>query len=60
MAARSTIDDLDFSTLGLDTDQLADLVGERGECVITWSTREGHPVGVVVAYVFRDGRFWTT
>lgn len=60
MAAQSTIDDLDFSTLGLDTDQLADLVGERGECVITWSTREGHPVGVVVAYVFRDGRFWTT
>jgi hypothetical protein len=60
MTARSTIDDLDFSTLGLDAEQLAALVGERGECVFAWSTSEGHPVGVVVAYIFRDGRFWTT
>jgi pyridoxamine 5'-phosphate oxidase-like protein len=35
------------------------LVGERGECVLNWSTRQGHPVGVVVAYIYRNGRFWT-
>ena len=44
----------------LDDDQLAELVGQGGECVFNWTNRDGYPVGVVVAYVFRDGTFWTT
>lgn len=25
-----------------------------------WTTKDGYPVGVVVAYVYRDDKFWTT
>jgi hypothetical protein len=54
------IDGLDFSTMALDADQLAELIGGRGECVLNWTTRQGHPVGVVIAYLYRDGHFWLT
>jgi hypothetical protein len=55
-----TAGDIEYATMALDAAQLKDLVGERGECVFTWSTRDGYPVGVVVAYVYRNGTFWTT
>jgi hypothetical protein len=66
MAAQATpadpgtagIDRLDFSSMALDVDQLAELIGERGECVLNWTTRQGHPVGVVIAYLYRENRFW--
>lgn len=50
----------DLSQMRLDEDQVAELVGTGGECVFNWTTRDGYPVGVVVAYVYRDGTFWTT
>ncbi len=28
--------------------------------MFNWTTRGGHPVGVVVAFVYHDGRFFTT
>ena len=52
------IDGLDFASMALDADQLAELIGERGECVLSWTTRQGHPVGVVIAYLHRDAHFW--
>jgi hypothetical protein len=55
-----SIADLNFADMALDPAQLDDLVGTRGECVLNWSTRDGDPVGVVVAYVYRQGRFWMT
>ena len=55
-----TAEDIDYKAMALDAGQLGTLVGDRGECVFTWSTREGYPVGVVVAYVYQDGTFWTT
>jgi hypothetical protein len=54
-----TSEDIDYAAMALDAAQLARLVGERGECVFTWTSREGYPVGVMVAYVYRDGTFWT-
>src|SRR5205823_5287633 len=30
------------------------------ECTFIWSNKEGHPVGVIMNYVFHDGRFWLT
>jgi hypothetical protein len=54
-----TSEDIDYAAMALDPPQLAGLVGERGECVFTWTTRDGDPVGVTVAYAYRDGRFWT-
>jgi hypothetical protein len=50
----------DVSAMALSAEQLDALVGEGGLCVFSWTTTEGHPVGVLVSYVFRDGRFWTT
>lgn len=35
-------------------------MGEGGTCVLLWSTADGHPVGVTMASVYRDGVFWTT
>lgn len=54
-----TAESIDYRAMALDAAQMAALVGERGECVFTWSTREGYPVGVVVGYAYRDGTFWT-
>ena len=50
----------DLTDMRLDADEITELVGVRGECVFNWTTTDGFPVGVVVAYVFRDGKFWTT
>ena len=49
----------DFTTMALDAGQLDELIGNAGQCVVNWSTRDGFPVGVVMAYVYRHGRFWT-
>lgn len=54
------VDYEDLTTMQLDADALAELVEAGGECVFNWTNAEGFPVGVVVAYVWRDGRFWTT
>ena len=50
----------DLTEMQLDDDELRRLVGSGGECVFNWTNKEGYPVGVVVAYVYRDGTFWTT
>ncbi|WP_420452256.1 hypothetical protein [Ilumatobacter sp.] len=54
------VDYEDLTTMRLDDDALAELLDAGGECVFNWTTREGYPVGVVVAFVHRDGRFFTT
>jgi hypothetical protein len=50
----------DLTKMGLDDEQLEALVGSGGECVFSWTTSDGFPVGVVVAYIRHQGRFWTT
>ena len=50
----------DMTAMALDAKQIDELVGEGGTCVFMWSTADGHPVGVTMAYVYRDGVFWTT
>lgn len=54
------VDYEDLTGMQLEPDELADLVSSGGECVFNWTTREGYPVGVVVAYLYRDGTFFTT
>lgn len=54
------IDYEDLTTMRLDEESLRALVEPGGECIFNWTTTDGYPVGVVVAYVFRDGKFWTT
>jgi hypothetical protein len=48
----------DFTKMALTYAELEDLIGESGQCVFSWTTRDGYPAGVVMAYQFRDGRFW--
>jgi hypothetical protein len=60
LARPPSIADLNFADMGLTPKQLDALVGGRGECVLNWSTRDGDPVGVVVAYVYRKDTFWIT
>lgn len=50
----------DLTGMQLEPDEVEALIGPGGECVFSWTTRDGYPVGVVVAYVWRHGKFWTT
>jgi hypothetical protein len=54
------VDYEDLTSMRLDDDALSALVEAGGECIFSWTTKDGYPVGVVVAYVYRDGKFWTT
>jgi hypothetical protein len=54
-----TIEDVDYAAMALDAAQLTALVSDRGECVFAWTTTGGYPMAVVVAYVYRNGVFWT-
>ena len=60
MADQPLTDYEDLAGMQLDDAEIAELVGGGGECVFNWTTSDGFPVGVVVAYVFRHGKFWTT
>jgi nitroimidazol reductase NimA-like FMN-containing flavoprotein (pyridoxamine 5'-phosphate oxidase superfamily) len=50
----------DVTKYRLDDAAEAELLQRQAECTFIWSNKEGHPVGVVMNYVFRDGRFWLT
>jgi len=54
------IDYEDLAGMQLSDEELLDLVSAGGECVFNWTTRDAYPVGVVVAYLYRDGTFFTT
>ena len=54
------IDYEDLTSMRLDDASLDELVGAGGSCIFNWTTTDGYPVGVVVAYVFAQGKFWTT
>lgn len=54
------VDYEDLTAMQLDDDALGALVKPGGECIFNWTNAQGYPVGVVVAYVWRDGKFWTT
>lgn len=54
------VDYEDLTSMRLDEDGLAELLRSPAECVFNWTTREGHPVGVVVAFVYHEGKFFTT
>ena len=43
---------------GLEPAERDALLAEQGECTLAWSTRDGWPVAVTMAYLWREGRFW--
>jgi len=48
------------SVYGLDADAREELLRTHAECAFNWSTRDGWPVGVIMSYLWKDGRFWLT
>ena len=48
------------SIYGLDDDRREELLRAAGECVFNWSTKDGWPVGVIMSFLWRDGKFWLT
>jgi hypothetical protein len=60
MSEEPEVDYEDLTGMQVDDDDLQRLVEQGGECIFNWTTSDGYPVGVVVAFVNRDGKFWTT
>jgi hypothetical protein len=50
----------DVTGFTLDEARMGDLLAAQNECSFVWSTRDGWPVGVIMSYVWRDGRVWLT
>jgi hypothetical protein len=50
----------DVSVYDLDTDVEEELLLAHDECTFIWANREGWPVGVIMSYIWRHGRFWLT
>src|SRR5580704_14664532 len=50
----------DVTVYSLDESAEAELLAKQAECTFIWSNSSGHPVGVIMNYVFRDGSFWLT
>jgi len=44
----------------LDEEEREALLARHAECTFIWGTRDGHPLGVIMSYLWRDGRFWLT
>lgn len=49
MSNDEQVDYEDLTTMRLDDEGLAELLTGPAECVFNWTTKDGHPVGVVVA-----------
>jgi nitroimidazol reductase NimA-like FMN-containing flavoprotein (pyridoxamine 5'-phosphate oxidase superfamily) len=50
----------DVTVYGLDDDVETELLTAQNECTFIWSNKEGWPVGVIMSYVYADGKFWLT
>ncbi len=50
----------DVTVYGLDDADEREMLDLQNECTFIWSNKQGWPVGVIMSYVYRDGRFWLT
>lgn len=50
----------DVSVFHLSDDRETTLLTTQTECTFMWTTAAGDPVGVIMNFVFDDGRFWMT
>lgn len=50
----------DVSIFTLDNEAERELLSTQTECTFMWSTASGDPVGVIMNFLERDGRFWLT
>jgi general stress protein 26 len=50
----------DVSMFTLSPERETVLLDTQTECTFMWSTKDGDPVGVLMNYVWHEGRFWLT
>jgi len=50
----------DVSVFHLSDDRETTLLTTQTECTFMWTTAAGDPVGVIMNFVFDEGRFWMT
>ena len=50
----------DVSVYQLDDDVREQILKEQNECSFIWGTKDHWPIGVIMSYVWRDGKFWLT
>jgi len=50
----------DLSPFALSEPDRESLLDVQRECTLCWETRDGSPMGVIMAYVWKDGRVWLT
>lgn len=50
----------DVSVYTLEEPDEEEMLLANNECTFIWSNKEGWPVGVIMSYVWHDGRFWLT
>ena len=48
------------SVYRLNEDVQEDLLLKQRECVFNWCTKDNWPMGVIMSYIWRDGRMWLT
>jgi len=48
------------SVYALDDAQRDELLRTHAECTFNWATRDGWPMGVIMSFLWKDGRFWLT
>ena len=51
-------EDVSIYTLSDEREQV--LFSKQTECTFMWTNKAGEPIGVIMNYVYRDGRFWLT
>lgn len=44
----------------LDPEVQEELLTKQNECAFVWGTKDHWPVGVMMSFIWRDGRFWLT
>ena len=50
-----------IATLESQVAELTDrLLRAHAECTFNWATRDGWPMGVIMSFLWQDGRFWLT
>jgi general stress protein 26 len=50
----------DMTSFTLTDEQEASLLEKQTECSFMWTNSKGEPIGVIMNFVWRKGRFWLT
>jgi len=50
----------DLTPFRLNETECDELLRTQSECTFCWTTKAGAPMGVIMGYVWRNGRLWTT